>query len=126
MFAAMAAGRNSVGVELDAELAALVDRECEDGSLVRLGRERAARRLAEHQAFLEESQGPRGAGHRHRRYGLAVVTSQETGLVLDRLSSIRREGGGLYRAQYEEAAPAQAPPAAGPPEPGAHADTRGR
>ncbi len=118
MFAAMAACRNSVGVEIDAELSALLDQEC--GRLPRLARERVARRLAEHRAFIEEYQAARGGSrHQHRRYGTAVVTAQETELVLDAVQSIRREAEGLYRVQYEEAA-------SGPREEGADADTRGR
>jgi len=104
MFAAMAAGRNSIGVEIDAELGAVVDLEC--GRVPRLAAERVSRRLEEHLAFIEEYQAARGeARHRHRRYGFAVVTGQETDLVLDRVRSVALESPGVYRVGYEELAP---------------------
>jgi DNA modification methylase len=101
MFAAMAAGRNSIGVEIDAELCAVVDQEC--GRVPRLAGERVSRRLEEHLAFIEEYQAARGeARHHHRRYGFAVVTGQETDLVLDRVRDVARESPGAYRVGYEE------------------------
>ena len=103
MFAAMAAGRNSIGVEIDAELLAVVDQEC--GRVPPLAVERASRRLEEHLAFIQEYQAARGeARHRHRRYGFAVVTGQETDLVLDRVLGVARESPGVYRVSYEERA----------------------
>jgi DNA modification methylase len=102
MFAAMAAGRNSIGVEIDAELLA-VDQEC--GRVPPLAVERASRRLEEHLAFIEEYQAARGeARHRHRCYGFAVVTGQETDLVLDRVLGVARESPGVFRVSYEERA----------------------
>jgi DNA modification methylase len=99
MFAAMAACRNSIGVEIDAELAALVDQEC--GRVPLLARERVSRRLEEHQAFIAEYQAARGGTkYRNRHYGMAVVTGQETDLVLDTIQSISRESAGQYRVLY--------------------------
>jgi DNA modification methylase len=106
MFAAMAACRHSIGVEIDGELAALVDQEC--GRIPQLARERVGRRLEEHRQFMAEYQaGGGGARHRNRRYAVAVVTSQETDLVLDTVRSVTREAAGQYRVCYEEA-PAEA------------------
>jgi DNA modification methylase len=106
MFAAMAACRNSIGVEIDAGLAALVDQEC--GRVPLLARQRVSRRLEEHRAFLDEYQAAGGnTKHRNRNYGIAVVTGQETDLVLDCLQSVSRESDGQYRARYEEG-PAEA------------------
>jgi DNA modification methylase len=131
MFAAMAACRNSLGVEIDAALGVLIDQECE--RVPQLARERVARRLAEHRAFIEAYQASRGGSrHCHRRYGMAVVTSQETELVLDSIQSIQREAPGRYVVRYQEAAPVLLPPApdgcgaAGPRAQGTDADTRGR
>jgi DNA modification methylase len=106
MFAAMAACRHSIGVEIDGELAALVDQEC--GRIPQLARERVGRRLEEHRQFMAEYQaGGGGARHRNRRYAVAVVSSQETDLVLDTVRSVTREAAGQYRVCYEEA-PAEA------------------
>jgi hypothetical protein len=45
-----------------------------------------------------------GAKHCNRRYGIAVVTGQETDLVLDTVQSVTRESSGQYRVRYEEVA----------------------
>jgi DNA modification methylase len=111
MFAAMAACRDSIGVEIDAELYALVERECE--GLPPLARERVCRRLEEHREFMAGYQGAKGgARHCNRRYGVPVVTSQETDLLLDLVQSVRREAAGQYRVLYEEAPASAAPEAA--------------
>jgi hypothetical protein len=89
-------------VEIDGELAALVDQECE--RVPQLARQRVDRRLQEHREFLAEFEAAGGgARHSNRRYAVAVVTSQETDLVLDRVQSITREAAGEYRVRYEEA-----------------------
>ncbi len=105
MFAAMAACRNSIGVEIDAELSALVDQECE--RVPQLARERVGRRLEEHREFMAGYQAAGGrAKHSNRRYGVAVVSAQETDLVLDAVQSVGRESAGQYRVLYQEPSPA--------------------
>ncbi len=102
MFASMAACRNCIGVEIDAGLSTLVDQECE--RVLQLARERAGRRLAEHREFMAEYEAAGGtAKHCHRRYGVSVVTAQETDLILDLVRSVTREAEGQYRVCYEEA-----------------------
>jgi DNA modification methylase len=111
MFAAMAACRNSIGLEIDAELCVLVDRECE--GVPQLARERVSRRLEEHREFMAGHQAAGGAArHRNRRYAVPVVSSQETDLVLDRLQSVTRDGPGQYLVRYEEPPAPAAPEAA--------------
>jgi hypothetical protein len=64
-----------------------------------------SRRLEEHRAFLAEYQASGGgAKYCNRRYGVAVVTGQETDLVLDTVQSVTRESSGQYRVRYEEVA----------------------
>jgi hypothetical protein len=43
------------------------------------------------------------AKHCNRRYGVSVVTAQETDLMLDMVRSVTRGPGGQYRVCYEEA-----------------------
>jgi DNA modification methylase len=107
MFAAMAACRNSIGVEIDPELLSLVERE--SARVPQLARERVSRRLEEHRAFLAEYLAGGGqARHLNRHYGFPVVTSQETDLRLDTVQSVAREADGQYLVRYEES-PAEAP-----------------
>ena len=104
MFAAMAACRNSIGVEVDAELAAVI--EAELGRLPVVGNERLARRLQEHIAFVEAHEKHKGPlRHRSRGYGFPVVTSQETDILLERISAISRDRGETYRVAYEPQLP---------------------
>jgi modification methylase len=100
MFAAMAAGRNSIGVEIDPNFAGLIDQESE--SLPRLANEYVSRRLKEHATFMAGYEAAHGASrHTNRHYGFAVVTGQEADLILERIRSICREAGGQYRVRYE-------------------------
>ena len=81
MAAAIASGRNSLGVELDAGLADSI-RQTVQGA-VAFGNERIARRLSAHRAFVEErAASGRPLKHQNRHYGFPVMTRQEMELVL--------------------------------------------
>jgi DNA modification methylase len=100
MFAAMAAGRHSIGIELEEPLAGRIGAEA--AGVARLANERIARRLEAHAAFMAAYEARKGASrHRNRRYGFPVVTSQETDLVLDLVREVVPESGGLFRVTYE-------------------------
>jgi len=101
MFAAMAAGRHSIGVELDAAFGQRIEGEL--ARLPGLAGERIAKRLEAHAAFMAGHEARKGASpHRNRHYGFPVVTSQETDLRLEVLREVTREAAGLYRASYDE------------------------
>jgi DNA modification methylase len=82
VFAAMAAGRNSIGVEIDPALAAIArDAAASAGDAandVVLARLEAHRRFA-----LQRGQEGRPLGHLNRPHGFAVMTAQEEDLVLE-------------------------------------------
>ena len=100
MFAAMAAGRHSIGIELEEALAERIGAEA--AGVARLANGRIAERLEAHAAFMAAYEARKGASrHRNRRYGFPVVTSQETDLVLDLVREVVPESGGLYRVSYE-------------------------
>jgi DNA modification methylase len=100
MFAAMAAGRNSIGIELDAAFGERIGAEV--AGVVRLANERIAERLQGHAAFMAAYEARKGASpHRNRHYGFPVVTSQETDLILEVLRDITRDSDGLYRVSYD-------------------------
>jgi DNA modification methylase len=100
MFAAMAAGRDSIGVELEPGFAEVIEGQL--ARLPQLANERIAERLDSHRAFLAEYEARRDKPrHRNHNYGFPVVTSQETDLVLDRIRDITRESDGRYRVSYD-------------------------
>jgi len=100
MFAAMAAGRDSIGVELEPGFAEVIEGQL--ARLPQLANERIAERLEGHAVFMAAYEARKGASpHRNRNYGFPVVTSQETDLVLDRIRDITRESDGRYRVSYD-------------------------
>ncbi len=85
--AAAATARNSVGYEIDPNLAALVG----DGmkSIVRVANARIDERLETHAAFVTDRFEAKGRfGYRNAHYGFPVVTRQEVELLLDRLVGV--------------------------------------
>lgn len=102
MAAAMAAGRHSVGVEIDASLEPAI------GDLLRNapaeGRNRVAKRLRDHREFIATRIGA-GTPPRHHNslYDFPVVTSQETDLRLYMPTEVRTESPGRFVASYREA-----------------------
>ncbi len=106
--AAAAAGRCSAGREIDPVLCEAVPGRVlesvpEMNTLV-LGR------LERHRAFVREAE-ERGRELRHvnARHGLKVVSSQETDLLLETVSAIRRTGPLTLEAEYEPAFPSGRP-----------------
>ena len=79
--AAMAAGRNSVGFELEPEFRAALVEAC--GSLVDVAARRIGERLRKHREFVRErEEGGYRFNHRNVHYGFPVMTSQEKELLL--------------------------------------------
>jgi len=100
MFAAMAAGRNSIGVEIEANFERLIDDSVRN--VQRIGNEYVSRRLNDHIVFIEEYQAQKGdAKHRNQYYGFPVVTSQERHLRLNYIASIAKSDPGQYLATYD-------------------------
>ncbi len=128
--AAAAAGRNSVGCEIDKALRAEIF--ADPAGWLPAARRRAASRLEAHRAFVEAR---RAAGkppqHVSRRYGFPVVTRQESELWIPLPASARRDAEDLWVVSYDtppDLCPGASPPAAGtaPParRPGAAAAPR--
>ncbi|WP_435144099.1 DNA-methyltransferase [Halobaculum sp. P14] len=93
--AAMAAGRNSVGVERDPGFVA--DFEDRLADLPERSRDRARGRLRDHRAFLADRDEP--PGYDHERYGFGVVTKRERRLRVVAADDVDRITGG-YRAHH--------------------------
>jgi DNA modification methylase len=99
LYAALACGRNSVGVEIDSGFRTLLPADWKAG--VRALNRHTARRLENHAAFVA---GRRAAGqtlkYRSRHYGFPVMTRQEQEIVFKRLETVYRSGEGVWRAAY--------------------------
>ncbi|MCG8564514.1 MAG: site-specific DNA-methyltransferase [Desulfobacterales bacterium] len=81
MAAAMAAGRNSVGYEIDPNLGTAIAQSAQ--AAVELGREMVARRLETHKEFIAQRETAKGpVKHFNTRYQFPVVTRQEKELEL--------------------------------------------
>ena len=89
MAAAVASGRSSVGIELDAGLADVIEGRLSNA--LGWGKTRAERRLEEHKDFVAaRTAAGKSFKHRNMIYDVPVVTAQETDLQLncgDRLSA---------------------------------------
>jgi DNA modification methylase len=100
MVAAMAAGRHSVGYEIDGGLSAAIAQSA-DGAAA-LSRAMHRRRLDNHVAFLADRfrQG-RLPAHRNAHYGFPVVMAQETALIFNDVRHVGCAGDGAWRVDYE-------------------------
>ena len=99
--AAAVAGRNSVGYELDPELATVFDRRLRRAPAV--SRDVVGRRLADHAAFVEERRA-RGdePAYESERYGFPVVTRQESSIRLYTVDAVEPVAGedGEYLVEH--------------------------
>lgn len=98
--AAAASGRSSIGYERDAGLLDTI--RAAMAKAPALGRERARRRLDEHEDFIRrrEARG-KHAAHRNEPYGIAVVTSQERELRFAAAAAIAEGGPGEWAVETE-------------------------
>jgi len=103
VFAAMASGRNSIGVDLDPALVASILR---DGP--RMGAELnryMAGRVEDHMRFIAEcTDAGRELAYVNEPHGFPVVTTQETGLLLEVIADIRSAGEDGLEVEYKKAA----------------------
>ncbi len=102
MTAAAAAGRSSIGVELDPRFEPLIDENMRTVTVY--SSERARDRLRAHMAFIEETPARMGAlKHTNLCYNFPVVTSQETELELLEAVEITRAADNEYEVSYKRA-----------------------
>jgi DNA modification methylase len=115
LFAAMAAGRNGIGFELETDF-----RETVAGSLstvASIAQRRLTERLANHLEFVEQrTAAGRPIKHRNRPYGFPVMTRQEVELVFHRPTIVSQTEEDAFRIDYDilQLAGGQRPP---PPQP---------
>jgi len=100
--AAMAAGRDSVGYELEPEFARVFDERVAD--LPEFSRDVNRQRLADHREFVRTHRADGGEfGYEAEHYGVPVKTKQERRLRLYAVSSVETTADG-YRAVHEPVA----------------------
>jgi len=100
--AAMVAGRDSVGVELDGEFAGHFEAQVAD--VPETAREVVARRLADHRAFVADREADGDSlTYESVHYGVPVMTKQEQDLRFYVAEAVTDEGDGTYRVAYEPA-----------------------
>ncbi|MCP4718610.1 MAG: site-specific DNA-methyltransferase, partial [Desulfobacteraceae bacterium] len=100
MAAAMAAGRNSVGYEMDASLGPAISSMAE--TLEDRAPQVIQQRLVRHIAFIldrMETKGP--LKHTNRPYGFPVMTAQEKELLLDTPLAVTQTLNHQYKVTYD-------------------------
>ena len=101
MYAAMAAGRNSIGYEIDRRLYRNILPEF-DG-IVDHSNKRIKERLENHLEFVENRYQKKGKfKHINKHYRFPVVTKQETDLIINELISVKQAGHNSFEVAYSE------------------------
>ncbi|MEM2098510.1 MAG: site-specific DNA-methyltransferase [Candidatus Bathyarchaeia archaeon] len=98
--ASMAAGRNSVGIEIDPNFKEHVFSRCKD--VVVFANQLIESRLMRHVGFVQERIKAKGVlGYVNKFYGFPVVTSQETAIVFDELEKLSATGECTFEVEYK-------------------------
>ena len=99
MLAAMCAGRNALGYEIDRDLQpVLLERVA---SVPDTAQELIDERLASHHLFIKERAASRGdLKYVNHHYGFAVMTRQEQELFLDRVKTVQFLSGNCFTVEY--------------------------
>jgi modification methylase len=101
--AAIAGGRNSIGIEIDKRLASFVTRQAD--SFIPVANGLLSQRINDHGQFIAAHTGSKGpVKYINEPHGFPVVTRQETGLQLYRNSEIVRTSDHAVEALYEPVA----------------------
>jgi modification methylase len=102
--AALAAGRSSIGVEIDPAFEKpTVKAVMSSGELLNA---HLQERLARHMTFLSErAESGRSVKYFNRNLGMRVMTAQECEMKVEYVRTIRKTGPGTFEATYGEALP---------------------
>jgi len=100
MLAAMAAGRSSAGVELDASMARLTAEVMDEANVQRLADENI-QRLQSHISFVEDAVAKgKVFKYENETYGFAVMTRQERALALPIIEQVTKRSANEWQARY--------------------------
>jgi DNA modification methylase len=101
MAAAAAAGRNSAGFELESGFQKAVEATLQ--SSAEFANQRIRERLTAHLAFVKEKgQNGHRFKHTNRHYGFAVMTAQETDLLLNQVQGGKQSGENEFTVSYRD------------------------
>jgi DNA modification methylase len=101
MFAAMASGRNSIGVEIDYNFQELITGDLT--SLIPEMNDHIKKRLNDHLEFVAGYTVARGPmKHWNNHYNFPVTTSQETELFLPYIAAIEQSGNTDFKVTYSD------------------------
>jgi len=99
--AAMAAGRNSVGFEIETSFQNPIVTQMY--TIVAFSNEQIRNRIKNHIGFVKDRFKTKGAfKHINKHYGFPVVTSQEKELLLNQLVSTAQISDGVFEVSYSE------------------------
>jgi modification methylase len=103
MLAAMCAGRNSQGYEIDHDLQPLLLEKI--AAVPDTAQELIDERLAAHHLFIKERMASKGdLKYVNRHYGFAVMTRQEQELCLNRVKTVQFLSGNCFTVEYSNPA----------------------
>jgi DNA modification methylase len=101
MLAAIAAGRNSIGFELDQSIGDTIHSRMK--TAVEFSNAKLYERLENHVRFIENRlKAGKEIKHANQHYGFPVITQQERELLLNNLISLKKIGRNAYEAEYSE------------------------
>jgi DNA modification methylase len=101
MYAAMATGRNSIGIEIDEDIKRPILSRID--SIVPFSNERIRDRIENHLEFVEEYQKTKGEfKYLNSHYGFPVITKQETDLILNQILSVKIINSKEFEIDYSD------------------------
>jgi DNA modification methylase len=99
--AAMATGRNSIGIEIDPKFKEHLSHRF--SNVFDISDERLNSRILTHLRLIQERTKIKGKPlYENKHYGFPVVTNQETEMILCELNSIEEKGDGVFEVGYRE------------------------
>lgn len=101
MLAAVAAGRNSIGFELNANVEDTILSRMK--TAVEFSNSKIQERLENHIEFIRNRlKAEKAMKHTNQHYGFPVITMQERELLLNNLISLNKTGGHSFEADYSD------------------------
>ena len=98
--AAMCAGRNSIGYELDQNFKKVIDMRISE--TIHFGRNIVIDRLKKHKQFIEQREVEKGeAKHSSERYGFKIITGQEKNMFIPLIKNIRKINDNELEVSYD-------------------------
>jgi len=101
MYAAIAAGRNSIGYEIDSDLQTFIKSQM--SGIVAFSNKRINERLTKHCDFVDNYLAQKGSlKHLNTKYLFPVMTKQETEILLNEVISVMNLDSGEIETQYSD------------------------